>query len=159
MSHINNSDCPHVLLVEDHSDIGMVLRRLMELDGFRVTLAQYLEDAVRLCNGNKFDVLLVDLELPDGDGLDLLRRVRGFCGAPAIVFSGYGEPELRDAARSRGFCDYLLKPVGAEVLIAAIRRAIEGASGSTTAAALSTRAQEATHGRVLATDMNAASST
>jgi DNA-binding response OmpR family regulator len=158
MSHINNSVRPHVLLVEDHADIGPVLRRLMEMDGFRVTLAQCLEDAVRLCDGNKFDVLLVDLDLPDGDGLDLPRRVREVCGAPAIVFSGYSDPELREQARARGFCQYLLKPVGADVLTAAIRRAIAGGPGLAKVSTRSIGGQGATHGEVIAADENAAPS-
>jgi DNA-binding response OmpR family regulator len=123
----------HVLLVEDHEDTAWPLAMLLELDGYQVSVAGGLEDAVCLCEAAKPDVLLVDVELPDGDGLDLLARVRQACRAPAIVFSGHVTPDLRERARHVGFRDYLVKPVTTEVLTAAIRRAIDVSRSSASA--------------------------
>lgn len=123
MGKEDNSGRRQILLVEDHLESARALSRLLQAEGHTVTLASRLDDAARLCRENSFDVLLVDGDLPDGNGLELLGRVRDTCRAAAIVFSGYCSDELRNEAKSRGYADYLLKPVQFDVLSAAIRRA------------------------------------
>ena len=123
---ITTPDTYHVLLVEDHAAAAKAAARLLRHEGYRVTISGRMEDAIGLCAAMKFDVLLIDMELPDGNGLDLLDGIRGTCTAPAIVLSGYASTELLDRAKQRGFAEYLVKPVSAVGLTEAIRRVTGG---------------------------------
>lgn len=100
----------HVLVVEDHGDSARALAHLLDHDGFQVTVTASLHEAVSLCRSQCFDLLLVDLELPDGDGMALVEMVRDCCAAPAIILSAHTTAERREEARRRGFADYLVKP-------------------------------------------------
>ena len=118
----------HILVVEDHPDTARALAHLLRRDGFRVNVAGRLDEAVALCATECFDLLLVDLELPDGSGMALPQLVKDRCPAAAIVMSGHGGPEHRQEARDHGFADYLLKPLTWETIRSAIDRALRGAS-------------------------------
>jgi excisionase family DNA binding protein len=103
----------HVLLVEDHADTLRMLRRLLESTGHRVTPAASVAAAVRaaseLCD---FDVLISDIGLPDGTGIDVIAAVRArHPGVPAIALTGYGmEQDVRNSADA-GFTAHLTKPI------------------------------------------------
>jgi CheY-like chemotaxis protein len=115
-----------ILLVEDHADtlryLGLILRRR----GDEVTAAASLAAARRALAGD-FDLLISDIELPDGSGLDLLREL-GPRALPAIALSGYGSEDDVRESRAAGFTVHLVKPVLAEVLDEAIGRAIRARS-------------------------------
>jgi signal transduction histidine kinase len=110
-----------ILLVEDHADTGRTLRRLLMAEGHSVEWASDVAGALRLAEGEAFDLLLSDLGLPDGTGEDLMRAIRRRGSTlPGIVISGYGMEQ--DIARSRdaGFAAHLIKPVSLDKLEEAI---------------------------------------
>src|SRR5262249_44464207 len=88
-----------------------------------VTAAASLAAARRALAGGDFDLLISDIDLPDGSGLDLLRELRE-PAIPAIALSGYGSEDDMRESRSTGFALHLVKPVLAEVLDEAIVRLV-----------------------------------
>lgn len=118
----------HILVVEDHQDTARALTQLLSQDGFRATPAASLHEAASLCRTERFELLLVDLQLPDGDGLSLPELVKPHCRAPAVVMSGHSSAEQLEEARRRGFADYLVKPVEWESLRTAVLRILRGSS-------------------------------
>ena len=101
-----------ILLVEDHRDTALIMRRLLMVDGHQVETAGDVATAIEAARRNDFDLLLSDLGLPDGSGLDLIRSLRqsGFT-LPAIALSGYGQEEDVAQSRAAGFAQHLIKPV------------------------------------------------
>jgi CheY-like chemotaxis protein len=120
-----------ILVVEDHADTVDVVQRMLKKDGYNVTAALTLADATTACREGKFDLLICDIGLPDGDGWGLAEMART-CGTKAIAFTGYGMPSDVEKARAAGFAAHLLKPVLLEDLratIAAVMR-VEKTDGS-----------------------------
>lgn len=110
-----------ILLVEDHADTARAMRWLLKADGHAVQSAGDVAAALKLAAAHEFDLLLSDLGLPDGTGVDLMRTLRQEGSTlPGIVLSGYGQDQ--DVARSReaGFATHLIKPLTAEMLRDAI---------------------------------------
>ncbi len=99
-----------ILLVEDHPDTVEVFQRTLEKDDHAVSTATTVQDAVRTCGEGKFDLLLCDIGLPDGEGWDLAEVARKF-GTKAIALTGYGMPSDVEKARTAGFAAHILKPV------------------------------------------------
>src|SRR5207253_493687 len=79
-----------VLLVEDHSDTARVLLRLLERNGYEVGYASNVDMAEQLADQKHFDLVISDLGLPDGSGLELMRKLRAKHALPGIALSGYG---------------------------------------------------------------------
>ena len=101
-----------ILLVEDHGDTARIMRRLLKADGHQVESAADVATALKLAGEQAFDLLLSDLGLPDGSGLDLMRALRGAGSAlPGIALSGYGQERDIAASRCAGFAAHLTKPV------------------------------------------------
>lgn len=103
-----------LLLVEDHHDTAATLLRLLSRRGYEVKTAGSVASALELAKAAEFDVLVSDIGLPDGTGVDLLRKLREIPGKEklsGIALSGFGMDE--DIARSReaGFTQHLTKPV------------------------------------------------
>ena len=101
-----------ILLVEDHGDTARIMRRLLMADGHQVETAADVATALQLSGQGGFDLLLSDLGLPDGSGLDLMRtlRQRGMM-LPGIAVSGYGQEQDMAQSRAAGFAAHLTKPV------------------------------------------------
>jgi PAS domain S-box-containing protein len=101
-----------ILLVEDHADTAKVMQRLLTAAGHVVTHAGSVAAALALVDAESFDLLLSDLGLPDGSGLDLLRAIRGKgLKLPAIALSGYGHQQDLARSAAAGFAVHLVKPV------------------------------------------------
>jgi DNA-binding response OmpR family regulator len=109
---------PTVLLVEDDPGIAMQLMRGLSRGGYRVDRVVTGGDALRW---GEPDVVLLDLGLPDGDGVHVCRRLREKSGAAIIVVTAYGEESDRVLALDAGADDYLVKPFGLAELQARIR--------------------------------------
>ncbi len=100
-----------VLLVEDHEATREILQRLLQQAGFDVLPADSVAAAVHIGTRQPFDLLLCDIGLPDGSGVDVVTRLKGIASFRAIALSGYGSDD--DIARSleAGFEQHLVKPV------------------------------------------------
>ena len=103
-----------VLAVEDEPDIRNILRALLEGDGYRFREAETAERGEIEARSHKPDLLLVDLGLPDGNGIDLIRRIRAWSPVPIIVLSVREEEPDKVAALELGADDYLTKPFGVD---------------------------------------------
>jgi PAS domain S-box-containing protein len=119
----NASPPRRILLVEDHPPTLEVLSRLLRRAGHEVTEAESVTSAEAAAEAHPFDLLISDLGLPDGTGIDLIAKLRSRRGAfPAIAVSGYGmEEDLRRTAAA-GFSAHLVKPVDFENLRAAMEK-------------------------------------
>jgi signal transduction histidine kinase len=111
-----------ILLVDDHPDTCAALERLLQLRGHSVTTAHDMRGAIELANGSSFDLLISDVGLPDGNGMDLIRSLRSQQPIRGIAISGFGmDTDIRKSVEA-GFSEHLVKPVTLEKLEAAIAR-------------------------------------
>lgn len=109
-----------VLLVEDDIDNLELLASFLEGEGARTFSAGSISSALKLTNGERVDVVLSDLELPDGDGCALLAALAkrdGRSDVPAIAVTGYSEQKWRTKAKNCGFNRYAVKPYSLETLV------------------------------------------
>ena len=100
-----------ILLVEDHEDTNRSLTQLLQRRGYEVHSAYNVRSALELAATEEFDVLVSDIGLPDGSGVDLLRTLRSKSRIFGIALSGYGMEEDVRRSREVGFSHYLIKPV------------------------------------------------
>jgi signal transduction histidine kinase/CheY-like chemotaxis protein len=100
-----------VLLVDDHVDTRETLARLLTKASYEVTLAATVGEALQKAAEAKFDILVSDIGLPDGSGLDLMKKVREEYGMRGVAFSGYGMEEDVQKSLEAGFFAHLTKPV------------------------------------------------
>ena len=105
-----------VLLVEDHEDTRHVLHQLMTRWGHTVTAAGAVAQARGAIAAGSFDLLLSDISLPDGSGIEVVAALREKSNAPAVAMSGYGMDADLARARAAGFTEHIVKPVGRESL-------------------------------------------
>jgi len=109
-----------VLVVEDHNDTLFSMKMLLKRLGYEVLTAKNMTDALRIAEKQHFDILLSDIGLPDGSGLELLRQIRSLRNVPALALSGFGMDEDIERSRDAGFADHLVKPVSIDRLQRAI---------------------------------------
>jgi two-component system KDP operon response regulator KdpE len=121
---------PLVLVVEDEAPVRRFLRAALGGRGYRVVEAGGVREAEQLAPGHNPDVFLLDLGLPDGDGVDLTRRIREWSRAPIIVISARGREEDKVNALDAGADDYLTKPFGVNELLARLRVALRHAQAA-----------------------------
>lgn len=112
-----------ILVVDDHKDTLRSLKILLTQLGYEVTSAGNVAEALQLSQEAKFDLLLSDIGLPDGSGLDLMKEIRESQGINGIALSGLGMEEDLQRSREAGFCAHLTKPISLDRLHAAIRLA------------------------------------
>jgi len=121
---------PVVLVVEDEPPVRRFLRAALQSHGYRLVEASTILEAEQLAPGHNPDLFLLDLGLPDGDGIDLARRLREWTRAPIIVLSARGQEEDKVRALDAGADDYLTKPFGVNELLARMRVALRHASAA-----------------------------
>jgi two-component system KDP operon response regulator KdpE len=117
-----------VLVVEDEAQLRFWLRRNLEQAGYQVREAEDGAGALRELAGFKPDVILLDLMLPDMDGVEVCREVRRDHETPIVVLSALGEEKTKVQALDEGADDYLTKPFGMDELFARIRVALRHGS-------------------------------
>jgi len=126
-----------VLVIEDEPAIRSVLRVLLQAEGYRYIEADTAMRAEIEARSHKPDLLLIDLGLPDADGLKVIRRVRAWSQVPIVVLSARTMEEQKIAALDAGADDYVTKPFSAPELLARIRAALRrDVRGAAPAAAL-----------------------
>jgi PAS domain S-box-containing protein len=111
-----------LLLVEDHEDTLRTLARLLSLQGYHVSTAGSVSEALRLSGEERFDLLISDIGLPDGTGMDVIRSLRQNQPIPGIALSGFGTDDDRRRSREAGFAEHLTKPIDFSQLKRAVRR-------------------------------------
>jgi CheY-like chemotaxis protein len=109
-----------ILVVDDHGDTLRSMQLLLRRLGYEVLAAENMTDALQIAEEQPFDILLSDIGLPDGSGLELLKRIRQTRDVPALALSGFGMDEDVERSRDAGFSDHLIKPVSIDRLQAAI---------------------------------------
>ncbi|HEV7985434.1 MAG TPA: response regulator [Steroidobacteraceae bacterium] len=124
-----------VLIVEDDPQIRRVLRTLLGLEQFRIIEAETAARALIAARTHKPDLVLVDLGLPDRDGMEVISGVRSWSRVPIIVLSARSAEVDKVAALEAGADDYITKPFGARELAARVQVALRhsaaaGASGA-----------------------------
>ena len=126
---------PLVLVVEDELQMRRFLRASLASHGFRLAEAGSAREALASATSQSPEVILLDLGLPDRDGIELAREIRGWSRVPIIVISARGREADKVEALDAGADDYLTKPFGVNELLArirvALRRSGESASGTT----------------------------
>ncbi len=126
------ADAPRVLVVNDELQIVRALRVVLREAGFEVVPAQTATEALDRAAVRPPQAAIVDLVLPDGDGIEVTRSLRQWSAMPILVLSAIGEEEQKVRALEAGADDYVTKPFGARELVArlqaALRRAGDGAS-------------------------------
>ena len=116
----------HLLLVEDEIDIQSFLRRSLEEAGYRVDVASDGKTAERLAIDSEFDILIVDLGLPDQDGIGLILRLREMgVRAPVLILSARRSVDDRVRGLEQGGDDYLTKPFALAELLARLRNLLK----------------------------------
>jgi len=105
-----------VLLVDDHHDTCIGMKRMLERHGYEITLAHSAEQAVEKVRTEEFDLLISDIGLPDRSGYELMREVRLNKDLPGIALSGFGSEQDVNQAREAGFSEHLTKPINFERL-------------------------------------------
>jgi two-component system KDP operon response regulator KdpE len=120
-----------VLVIEDDAAIRNVLRVLLQAERYRVVEAETAARAVIEARTHRPDLLLVDLGLPDGDGLKVIRDVRAWSAVPIVVLSARTMEAQKIAALDVGADDYVTKPFSAPELLARVRAALRRTTRST----------------------------
>lgn len=122
---------PLVLLVEDEPQMRRFLRASLTSHGYRLVEAGTCAEAIALATSHNPEMILLDLGLPDGDGLDLTKTIREWSQVPIIVLSARGREDDKVAALDAGADDYVTKPFGANELLARMRVAQRHAAQNT----------------------------
>ena len=116
------TDLPtHILIVEDEADIRRFVRLTLESEGHTVHEAATLQRGLIEAGTRRPDLVVLDLGLPDGDGVDLIRDLRTWSAMPIIVLSARSAEASKIAALDAGADDYLVKPFGSGELMARVR--------------------------------------
>ena len=116
-----------ILLVEDEQQIRRYLRVTLGSNGYKLIEAEKGEDGLAMAGVEKPDLVILDLGLPDMDGLDFAKRLREWSSTPILVLSARGQEEDKISALDAGADDYLTKPFGTGELLARIRVALRHA--------------------------------
>ncbi len=117
-----------VLLVEDNPDSAVYAQRVLEKAGHRVVLSGSVEDAVAKVQRDRFDLILMDVMLPDGSGFEATRRIREHEKSqnspriPVVALTAHALLEYRDQAYSAEMDDYLTKPIRQETLLSTVKK-------------------------------------
>jgi two-component system KDP operon response regulator KdpE len=119
---------PLVLIIEDEPQMLRFLRPALQGHGFRIVEATTGQDGIRQAATRAPDLVLLDLGLPDIDGLEVTHRVREWSQVPILVISARGREDDKVAALDAGADDYVTKPFGVRELLARLRVALRRAS-------------------------------
>lgn len=113
-----------ILIVEDEKNIGNYIETIVISNGYKAIRALNGMSGLSLCTSHHPDLILLDLGLPDMDGMEVLQRIRSFSGVPVIVISARTQEKEKVEALDNGADDYITKPFGSEELLARIRTAL-----------------------------------
>jgi two-component system KDP operon response regulator KdpE len=119
---------PSVVVVEDEPQIRRFVRGALESEGCQVFEAETFKKGLVEAGTRKPDLVVLDLGLPDGDGVDFIRDLRSWSGVPVVVLSARSDEQDKIEALDAGADDYLTKPFGVGELLARVRASLRRAS-------------------------------
>lgn len=119
-----------ILLVEDDFEIVSLVEGFLVAQGFEVRTTTTVASAIACLHRNKFDLVLLDVMLPDGNGLDACGRIKSMCPTPVIIISAIGEEVDRIVGLEMGADDYLPKPFSPRELLARVRAILRRCRGA-----------------------------
>lgn len=128
---MTNANVPLIAIIEDEAPIQRFLQASLKAEGFRIAEAGTVKEGLRLVTQERPALILLDLGLPDADGIKLIQNVREWSSLPIIVLSARGEEKSKIMALDAGADDYLTKPFGVGELLARMRVALRHASALT----------------------------
>ncbi len=126
-----NGAGPTVLVVEDFEDNRFMMRRLLEMSGYRVVEAVNGEQAVEVAATERPDLILMDLSLPKLDGLEATRRIRqsnGLAEVPIVAVSAHDTSDFHADALAAGCNEYVTKPIDFDQLESLLKKLLESRS-------------------------------
>jgi CheY-like chemotaxis protein len=112
-------------VVENHQDTLDAIRMFLEAQGHKVESAPDVTTALKLAATIKFDVLISDIGLPDGDGWELMKKLRALMPVRGIAMSGYGMRADLERSKVAGFGAHIIKPFGPADLEAAVQKVLD----------------------------------
>lgn len=118
------SNTPHILIIDDEAQIQRALRTILTEKQFQVSTASRGEEGLALAAANEPDLIILDLGLPDMDGVEVCKRLREWTQTPVIILSVRDSERQKVAALDQGADDYLTKPFSIEELLARVRVAL-----------------------------------
>jgi two-component system KDP operon response regulator KdpE len=118
------SNNPYILIIDDEIQIQRALRTILTEKQFQVTLASRGEDGLAIAAANEPDLIILDLGLPDMDGVEVCKRLREWTQTPIIILSVRDSERQKVMALDHGADDYLTKPFSIEELLARVRVAL-----------------------------------
>ena len=124
-----NPQAISILLVEDHKDSAEVMSRLLRARGYSVETCATVAEALKIASGRHFNLILSDIGLPDGTGIDLIRQIREHSSIPAIALTGFGMDQDIKRYKEAGFDAHLTKPVNIQKLEMVINQFFGNGSG------------------------------
>jgi two-component system, NtrC family, response regulator len=117
---------PRILIIDDDLMIGQTLSHMMRRLGYEATHAQTLKDGLKAAQTQPVDVVLLDVQMPDGSGLDILPHLRETESNPeVIIITGLGTPDGAELAITNGAWDYVEKPLSLEGVTLPLTRALQ----------------------------------
>jgi len=119
-----------ILIVDDDEYLRQALQQLLELEDFKIVLAADGHETLELMRPGDYDLVLLDVKMPGPNGLDVLTALHAqWPTIPIIMMSGLVARNTVTDALQAGACDFILKPFNDELVLSAVRRALEPAAG------------------------------
>jgi DNA-binding NtrC family response regulator len=125
-----------LLIVDDDEEFLDTFSTCLLGRGFRTTTAHHPRLALAAAAYNTFDAAIIDMTLPEMNGLELIDKLKEICEFPMIVLTGNDSPKILDAATSRGVYRLLVKPVSVRVIEEVVRESLQDTTNSTKGACL-----------------------
>jgi len=122
-----NTNKYRILFIEDESNIRNFVRTVLDTNGYQVLTASTCEQGIMMFSSHMPDLVILDLGLPDRDGLDFIRQIRSSNAVPILVLSARALESDKVAALDMGANDYVTKPFGTAELLARVRAALRNA--------------------------------
>ena len=121
----------HLLVVDDEERIRQIIRKYAEFEGHTVTEAADGMEAVELCRKQTFDLIVMDVMMPELDGFSACREIRKFCSTPVIMLSARGEEYDKIHGFELGVDDYVVKPFSPRELMMRVNAVMNRAGAKT----------------------------
>jgi DNA-binding NtrC family response regulator len=119
-----------ILVVDDESIVLESCRKVLEPEGFEVTVALTAEEGLKKIEGDNFSLLLIDVKMPEHDGMYLMQEVKKeWPDLPVIVMSGYPTPETIAKSAERGSATFIAKPFTPDELLETVRKVVQDLKG------------------------------